>query len=168
MVEVAYYDVADKIINIMKVPYSIIGQTLFPKVARDRNISFLKRVIILTVLMTVGFIVFLNIFSGKIINFFSGSNIVSTINVLRILSFSLLPISLSLFYGDLILINFGLKTAYAKMRFFGLVTYLTIFLALYLFKYIGVSQVAAMVVSVEMFLTVYSVILCRRAGIVRQ
>jgi O-antigen/teichoic acid export membrane protein len=166
MVEVAYYDVAEKIINIIKVPYSIIGQTLFPKVARDRNIAFLKKVIILTVLMTIGLIAFLNIFPGKIINFFSGSNIISSINVLRILSVSLLPISLSLFYGDLILINFDLKTEYAKMRFFGLVAYLAIFLGLYFFKYIGISQVAVMVVIVEMLLTVYSYILCRKAGII--
>lgn len=166
MVEVAYYDVAEKVINIVKVPYSLIGQTLFPKVARDRNVAFLKRIMIYTVLFTLFIIICIYIFSGHIISFFSGSNNISSVIILRILSLSLIPISFSLFYGDLLLINFGLKTEYAKMRFFGFVFYLTIFLGLYFFGYIGVIQVAMMVVAVESFLTFYSYFLCRKAGIV--
>lgn len=166
MVEVAYYDVAEKVINIVKVLYSVIGQTLFPKVARDKNISFLKRIIVMTVGITVGFIVILNIFSVQIINFFSGSDNSGAVNVLRVLSLALLPISLSLFYGDLILINFGLKNEYAVMRFFGLMVYLLIFLGFYFLRSIGVVQVAMMVVIVELFLTIYSYILCKRARIV--
>jgi O-antigen/teichoic acid export membrane protein len=166
MIEVAYYDVAEKVLNITKVPYSLIGQTLFPKVARDRNITFLKRIILYTLVMTALIIAGINIFSGQIINLFSGSRELSSINVLRILSMSLIPISLSLFYGDLILINFGLKTEYAKMRFFGLLMYISIFIGLYLARQIGVINIAFTVVTVESFLTVYSYILCRRAGIV--
>jgi O-antigen/teichoic acid export membrane protein len=165
MVEVAYYDVAEKVINLAKVPYSLIGQTLFPKVARDRNIAFLKNIIIITVAVTLGLIIMLNIFSGQIINFFSGSKNISSIGVLKMLSFSLLPISISLFYGDLILINFGLKNEYAKMRFLGMLVYFAFFLGLYLFNYIGVLQVALMVLTVELFLTVYSFVLCRSANI---
>jgi O-antigen/teichoic acid export membrane protein len=166
MVEVAYYDVADKVINIIKVPYSLIGQTLFPKVARDRNIRFLKKIMVYTVIITVFIIVGIFLFSGPIIGFFSGSGNVNSINILKILSLTLLPISIGLFYGDLLLINFGLKTEYAKMRFMGLVVYLTIFLGLYFLKIIGGVSVALMIVTVETFLTIYSFFLCRRAGIV--
>jgi PST family polysaccharide transporter len=165
MVEVAYYDVAEKVINIIKVPYSLIGQTLFPKVARDRNIRFLKRIMVFTVLATILIILGIYGLSYPIINFFSASNNISSINILRILSLSLLPISVSLFYGDLILINFGLKTEYAKMRFLGVVLYVSIFLGLYLFSFIGAEQVAIIVVLVEFFIAAYSYILCRKAGL---
>jgi PST family polysaccharide transporter len=167
MVQVAYYDVAEKVINIVKVPYSLIGQTLFPKVARDRNIRFLKRIMIYTVSFTVIIILCIFFFSNPIISFFSGSQNVNSINILRILSISLLPISISLFYGDLLLINFGLKTEYAKMRFFGFIFYLMIFMGLYLFKYIGVFQIALMIVAVESFVTFYSWILCRKSGLLK-
>jgi PST family polysaccharide transporter len=162
---VAYYDVAEKVINIIKVPYSLIGQTLFPKVARDRNIRFLKRIMVFTVLATILIILGIYGLSYPIINFFSASNNISSINILRILSLSLLPISVSLFYGDLILINFGLKTEYAKMRFLGVVLYVSIFLGLYLFSFIGAEQVAIIVVLVEFFIAAYSYILCRKAGL---
>jgi O-antigen/teichoic acid export membrane protein len=166
MVEVAYYDLAEKVINILKVPYSLIGQTLFPKVALDRDIRFLKRIMVYTILFTVIIILAVFLLSDPIISFFSGSRNIDSIIILRILSVSLLPISISLFYGDLLLINFGLKSQYARMRFIGLVIYTTIFLLLYLFLYIGVVQIAVMVVAVESLLTVYSYILCKRAGIV--
>jgi PST family polysaccharide transporter len=166
MVEVAYYDVADKVINIAKVPLSLIGQTLFPKVAKDRDIKFLKRIMIYTVIFTTVIILCIYLFSNPIISFFSGSKNLDSINILRILSLSLLPISVSLFYGDLLLINFGLKIEYTKMRFFGFVLYLTIFLVLYFIGFIGVVQIALMVVTVETFLTFYSWILCRRSGII--
>jgi O-antigen/teichoic acid export membrane protein len=163
MVEVAYYDVAEKVINIVKVPYSLIGQTLFPKVARDRNIAFLKRILIFTLLFTFLIIISLYVFSENIINFFSGSNNLDSVNILRILSLSLIPISISLFYGDLLLINFGSKTEYAKMRFLGFVLYLAIFLGLLLSNHLGVYQISIMVVSVELFITAYSYLLCRKA-----
>lgn len=166
MVEVAYYDVAEKVINIVKVPYSLIGQTLFPKVARDRNVAFLKRIMVYTILFTLFVVICICVFSVHIIGFFSGSYNISSVIVLRILSLSLIPIAFSLFYGDLLLINFGLKTEYAKMRFFGFVFYLTIFLGLYFSGYIGVIQVAMMIVAVESFLTFYSYFLCRKTGIV--
>jgi PST family polysaccharide transporter len=166
MVEVAYYDVAEKVINIVKVPYSLIGQTLFPKVARDRNVAFLKRIMVYTILFTLFIVICICVFSVHIIGFFSGSYNISSVIVLRILSLSLIPIAFSLFYGDLLLINFGLKTEYAKMRFFGFVFYLTIFLGLYFSGYIGVIQVAMMIVAVESFLTFYSYFLCRKTGIV--
>lgn len=165
MVQVAYYDVADKVINIIKVPFSLIGQTLFPKVARDRNIRFLNRIMYCTLIFTVLAIIVIFAFSGQIINFFSGSLIVNSINILRILSLSLLPITVSVFYGDLLLVNFGLKTEYAKMRFFGFFFYILIFIGLYASGYLGVGQVAVMIVAVETFIAAYSYFLCRKAGL---
>lgn len=166
MVELAYYDLAEKVINMLKVPYSLIGQTLFPKVARDRDIGFLNRIMVFTIIFTVIIIIAIFLLADPLIGFFSGSRNIASVNILRILSLSLLPISISLFYGDLLLINFGLRTEYARMRFFGFVFYLAIFLGLYFADYIGVKEIAIMVVAVESFLSMYSFILCRKTKIV--
>jgi O-antigen/teichoic acid export membrane protein len=167
MAEVAYYDIADKVINIIKVPYSLIGQTLFPKVARDRNLRFLNRTMFYTLIYTIVSIAGVFFFSGTIIKFFSGNQNVNTINILRTLSLTLLPITVSIFYGDLRLINFGLRTEYAKMRFFGFFFYVLIFIGLYASGYLGVAQVAVMIVVVETFIASYSYFLCWKAGLTR-
>jgi O-antigen/teichoic acid export membrane protein len=163
MVSLAYYDVAEKVINMVKVPYSLLGQTLFPRVARDRNMRFINKVMLVNVIYTVFLITGIYFLSDILIAFLSGSSNPETVNILRILSLSLLPISISLFYGDLLLINLNLKIEYAKMRFAGLVFYLAIFFGLYFFKNISTISVALTVLIVEVFLSFYSYVLCRKA-----
>jgi PST family polysaccharide transporter len=163
MVEVAYYDVAEKVINMIKVPYSLLGQTLFPKVSRDRDVNFLKKILIYIVLLTLVLISVIYIFSPLVIRFFSGTPNENSIRILRILSLSLLPIAISMVYGDLILINFGLKTEYARMRILGCLMYFLIFLGLYIVGRIGVIQISVMVVCVEIFIAAYSYYLYRKA-----
>jgi PST family polysaccharide transporter len=163
MSQVAYYDVAEKIINVIKVPFSVLSQAFFPKFAKDRNISFLKKMMYGTILFTIVIIIAVCIFSFPIISFFTGSANIVSVNVLRILSFSLLPISISIFYGDIIMINFGIKNEYAKMRFFGLLMYLALVACLIVLKCIGVYQLAVIVIAVELFISFYSYFICRRA-----
>ncbi len=163
MVEVAYYDVAEKIINILKVPYSLLGQTLFPKVSRDRNVNFLRRILFYILLFSVAIIAIIHVFAPLLISFFSGTPNGNSIRILRILSLSLLPISISLVYGDLILINFGLKTEYARMRILGFIIYFLAFLGLYFTGSLGVVQLSVMVVCVEIFIAAYSNYLYRKS-----
>ena len=165
MTQVAWYDIADKIVNIAKVPLSLLGQALFPKVAKDRNTAFLKRVMIYTVVITILLVFSIFLFSDHLIEFFSGSVNEITVKVLRMLSASLIPISIGLFYGDLLLINFSLKLEYTKMRVYGLVLYVLIFFGLYIFDYLSVQSIAMMVMMIEVFVALYSYFLCRRAGI---
>jgi O-antigen/teichoic acid export membrane protein len=163
MKEVAYYDVAEKVINMVKVPFLLLGQTLFPKVARDRNLSFLQRIMTYMIISALVVISAIFVLSDPIVLFFSGSSNPGSISIMRILSLSLIPISVSICYGDLFLVNFGLKTDYAKMRFFGFLFYAIIFLGLFLFKKIGVIQIASLVLAVESFIAVYSYLLFRIA-----
>ncbi|MGD0581573.1 MAG: oligosaccharide flippase family protein [Bacteroidales bacterium] len=165
MVDVAYYDVAEKVINIIKVPYSLLGQTLFPKVSRDRDVSFLKKILIYVLLFSVIVIIVIYMFSPIVISFFSGSANANSIRILRVLSFTLIPIAISLIYGDLILINFGLKTEYARMRIIGFLFYFLIFTGLYISGELRVFNIAFMVVFVETFIAAYSYYLCYKAGL---
>jgi O-antigen/teichoic acid export membrane protein len=165
MVEVAYYDVAEKVINMLKVPFQLLGQTLFPKVARDRNVGFLKRVMTYMMIFAIAAIAVIFLLAVPIIQFFSGTNNPGSITILRILSISLIPISVSICYGDLFLVNFGLKADYAKMRFFGFLFYTIILIGLYLFENIGIIQIAGTILAVESFIAGYSYLLYKKSGL---
>jgi len=43
MSEVAYYDLAKKIIELFKIPNNIINETVYPKIARYKNVIFVKK-----------------------------------------------------------------------------------------------------------------------------
>jgi hypothetical protein len=84
------------------------------------------------------------------------------VNILRILSLSLLPISISLFYGDLLLINLNLKIQYARMRFMGLVVYLLLFLLLYVSNNLTTYHFTILIDVVEVFMTFCSYFLVKK------
>jgi O-antigen/teichoic acid export membrane protein len=162
MSAVAYYDVADKVINIVRVPYSVLTQVLFPRFAKDRDVSFLKKIAAATLLFTVIIAAGLILFSKYIIGFISSTGNIISADILKILSLSLIPISFSIFFGDIFMITSGLKIEYAKMRFFGLVLYLAIFSLLLLSGILTIYFIALMIVTVELFIAVYSYMIFRR------
>ena len=47
MSEVSIYDMADKMLYLMKLPISMMAQAVFPKISRERNVSFVNRVMFL-------------------------------------------------------------------------------------------------------------------------
>ena len=87
-----------------------------------------------------------------------------SVTLLRILSLSLIPISISLFYGDLLMINLGLKVQYTVMRSFGFLIYLVFFFLLYFLNILGVVQIAILIVVVESIMTIYSYSVIKRIG----
>jgi PST family polysaccharide transporter len=165
MVEVAYYDVAEKVVNLLKVPLSILGQTLFPKVAKDRNTKFLRKIMIYTVIGTMILVVSVFCFSGIIFRLFSGLDSSYATSILNVLVLSLLPISAGMFFGDLILVNFGLKVHYVKIRLLGLAVYLLLFAFLYIVNQINAVNLAWTMVAVELFISAYSYTVCLKEGL---
>lgn len=161
MTAVAYYDVAEKVINIVKVPYSVLTQALFPRFAKMRNILFLNKILIITFSVTILITLLILIFSKFIISFISSPGNTVSIDILRILSLSLIPISISIFYGDIYMISSDMKTRYAKMRFLGLVIYLILFLIIALTGFMSVYLIAAIILAVEIFIAAYSYLIFR-------
>jgi len=162
MQELAIYDIADKITYLLKIPVVMIGQTLFPRVSHDRDIRFLKKAMRYVFIFIIVIYLVVFILSRPIINFFSGTINPEAENLLRLLSVSLLPICLGLFFAELLLIPFGKFIDYTRMRAFSLLLYLTIILLLFSFKQISLFQLAITIIVVETFVLFYSYYLCKK------
>ena len=166
MQDLAVYDIADKIVNLLKIPIQLIGQTLFPRISRDKDVGFVKKAMWFVLLFFV--IVYLGVlvFSDPLIHLFSGKHFPEAILLLRILALALLPVCLSLFYAELLLIPFGKLRDYARMRMFSLFLYLSLTGMIIRFKMIGLYQLAAVIIIVEFFVLAYSWFLCRKNELV--
>ncbi|HVN58871.1 MAG TPA: oligosaccharide flippase family protein [Bacteroidales bacterium] len=162
MTQVAYYDVAEKVINILKVPYSLLGQSLFPRIAHGKRLGLLRKVTLWSLGLAVLIIICIFYFSGTIIHFFSGTVNTESTAALRILSLALVPISLGLYYGDILLINFGLKERYLLMRLMGLIFYVFLISLMFILHSAGLREFATAIVLTETFIVIYSWILCRK------
>jgi len=167
MQEVAIYDVADKIVNIVKVPVNLVGQTLFPRVSKDKNISFIKKPMAFVFLFFLIVYLTLFIFAGPIVVFISGSFNPVAVNLLRLLAISVLPVCLSLFFADLTLIPLGYVKEYTKMRMAALVVYLICIGLLLASEKLGTFQLAGVIIIVETFVLFASIFLCQKNGLLK-
>lgn len=162
MQDVAVYDIADKIVSLLKVPVQLIGQTLFPRVARDRDVSFVKKSMLFVFVFLALIYTGVFIYSGQLIHLFSGSTYANATILLRILAVSILPICLSMFLAELLLIPFGKLKDYARMRTVSLFVYLIITGTLFELKIISLNNLGYTIVIVESFVTLYSYYLCKK------
>jgi O-antigen/teichoic acid export membrane protein len=166
MQEVAFYDIADKIVNLVKIPGLLVGQTLFPRVSRDKDVRFIKMVMGLVLVFYIIVYSGLFIFANPIIQLFSGTTNAVATGLLRTLALSIIPVCVGLFFNELILVSFGFLKDYAKMRSSSVVVYLAIIGILMIFKQIGLFQMAGAVVFVETFVLGYSYYLCKKNKII--
>ena len=162
MQDVAVYDIVDKIVSLLKVPVLLLGQTLFPRISRDKDVSFVKKTMIFVFVFFSVVYTGVFIFADPIILFFSGSTYPNAEVLLRILALSLLPICLGLFFAELLLIPFGKLKDYARMRAFSLFLYLIIIGLLIKSLQISLNNLAITIIIVEGFVFLYSYYLSKK------
>lgn len=112
MVDVAYYDLAEKIVNLLRMPLNILGQAVFPKNVKDRNKAFIRNmfsVVMLSNIVLIGFIWFSSPF---IANFLGGSQMLPAVDIIRLLSFTLLPVTFNSLFASQTLLSFGFNKHY--------------------------------------------------------
>ncbi|MFC2426660.1 MAG: oligosaccharide flippase family protein, partial [Capnocytophaga leadbetteri] len=144
MREVTYYDLAEKITNMGKVPQSMISQVLYPKISLEKNGSFLKKVLKGTILMNVFLYLMVFLFSNQIVAYFGGNE-----TVLRILFLTIPIIGISNVLMVLTLLPFGYNKAFTRIVFLSAFSYLLIVLILYGFNSISLYTLTATNVVVE-------------------
>ena len=166
MQDVAIYDIADKIVNVMKVPIGVIGQTLFPRVSRNKDVRFVKTAMALVFVFFTIVYTAIFLFSDKIVLLFTGSENIVAASLLRLLAASILPVCLGLFFAELLLVPFGKLRDYTKMRTFSLFIYIAMIGILTYFKQIGLYQMASVIIVVESFVLIYSFYLCKKNKII--
>ena len=93
MSEVSIYDMADKVLHLMKLPISMMAQAVFPKISRERNIRFVNQVMFLvakTVLLA-----YICMFFGSdwIVYLFTGEYREEASTVMRLLGVSAIFVS---------------------------------------------------------------------------
>ena len=138
MREVTYYDLAEKITNMGKVPQSMISQVLYPKISLEKNGSFLKKVLKGTILMNVFLYLMVFLFSNQIVAYFGGNE-----TVLRILFLTIPIIGISNVLMVLTLLPFGYNKAFTRIVFLSAFSYLLIVLILYGFNSISLYTLTA-------------------------
>ncbi len=114
---VAIYDFAQKILNILLLPITIISNATFPRMNREKNKIFLKKIILVSFGLTFIYITFSELLLPYIMHYiFVVSHDSINITRLMILSAIFLSLSLPLAQNGLIVFN------YTKLHLLGMLS----------------------------------------------
>ena len=161
MREVTYYDLAEKITNMGKVPQSMINQVLYPKVSLEKNSSFLKKILKGTIAINIFLYLVVFLFSNQIVAYFGGNEL-----ILRILFLTVPIVGISNVLMILTLLPFGYNKIFTRIVFLSAFFYLLIVLILYGFNSISLYTLTATNVVVESLVSIIAYIYVRRKRII--
>lgn len=128
MSSVAYYDLANKITAIGKMPISILSTALYPHISRTQDLSFVKKAMRIAVAIMAGVYLIIVLFSKPIVAILGGAEMYEAIPILIILALSVIPCMMSNFYGTQMLASFGYANKMAKGMIITAISYLLIML----------------------------------------
>lgn len=160
--EVSYYDLAEKLVNVMKMPFNTLNQALFPNVSKTKNINLVKKTLRYLILIYILGYISLYIFGESLINLFGGSELLPARFVLYVLGLTAVTELLSVFLGAPILLVMGYKKEYNSSIIWGSLFYAILVLVLYLNSYIGLYTIATVAVAVSSFILIYRIVYCRK------
>lgn len=112
MDKVAVYDIAQKIVDLFKIPFSMLNQVIFPEVSRTLNMQLVKRMILVVIGAASLFILGLYFFGHHLVELVGGGALSEAVTVLRKLSPVILISGISFFLGNTVLIVKGYVKAF--------------------------------------------------------
>ncbi|NGY37417.1 flippase [Flavobacterium sp. XN-5] len=115
MTEVSYYDLGEKVLNILRIPQGILSQAVFPKISFDKNISFVKNIFKYSMALNLILFAGLAVFSEFIIRILGGEQMLPAKWVVIILGLTLPIVAVSNIFGMLVLIPFDFNKLFSKI-----------------------------------------------------
>jgi PST family polysaccharide transporter len=162
MSEVAIYDLGEKISNVLKTPIEIIRQAVFPKISREKDISFINKIMFIVAGITCMGYIGIFICSKWIALFFMGEYVENAVAIIRILSCTAILFAIHTFMSNCRLIPFGYDKVLMKLN----ITYVTFYLcsvgALWVLQAVNLYSLAAVILGVEVFACLLLIYTCNK------
>lgn len=155
--EVTIFDLADKIIGVLKIPITIINQTIFPRISLTKSISFIKKSLVFSLLLNTLLLIMVYMFGNKIIGFFTSNAYLSqdVFMLVKVLSFSLLLITFNVFFLDILYV-YHYKQKYTLSILFSSVAYSFVIIAIWGFNAWDLMLISLAIIFAELTTLLFS------------
>lgn len=162
MTEVVYYDLAEKVTNVLQIPQGILSQSLFPKISKEKNLDFIKRIFKFSLLLNA--ILFIGVLIGSkyIVLLLGGQQMLDAILVLNILALTVPVVSMSNIFGIQLLIPFGHTKTFSKVIMASGLIYLLQATLIWVTIGFSIINVSVITVTTEIFVTSAMFYYCKK------
>lgn len=133
MKEVAYYDLAEKITTLFKIPQSLLSQSIFPYFTKHQNFNLIFKIFRITITLYIVTTIFVFVYPFLFIIPLGGKELLPSIPILRILIWTIPFATISGFLGIQLLLPLGMKSAYINSIIFSSIVYFFLVLLLWFF-----------------------------------
>ena len=154
MSEVALYDLAEKIVLAMKLPQTVLNQAVFPKVSKERNVNFAKKILIWSTAGQVGFYFLIFLLAPVIVLILGGKQMAQSSDLLRLLALTVSINAVSSFLGIQFLVAHGYQRLYVRIIVSSVMLYAIMCGGLWFAGWLTLSGLILATIATEMFVMV--------------
>lgn len=153
MNELAYYDLADKIVSVFKhVPLNIVRNSIYPRVVITKNMNIVKNTTLIMGAYSIIVIVFIMIFASSIVNIIGGIEMSNSSNVLKLFSISIFTTHISNYYITIGLWSFGYEKVFKNLMIYSTLVFLALFVLIWQLKMINIYSMTILPIIVDVYL----------------
>jgi PST family polysaccharide transporter len=153
LAELAYYDLAERIINIFRsIPLNIVKNTIYPKVSKTKNMNLVKMTTLIMSLYALLAILLINTFASSIILFFGGKDMLPSLYIVRIFSITILTTHLSNYYITIGLWSLGYDKVFRNLMIYSTVIFLFTYFIFWIFNIINLITITIIPIIVDVYL----------------
>jgi PST family polysaccharide transporter len=162
MGDVAIYDLAEKVVTILKIPQNILSQTVFPKISREKNMIFIKKIFKISVLFNIVIFILALFFTKTIVSLIGGAQMIPATIIVYILGATVPLLAMGNIFGFQSLIVFGYNKAFTKVVVMVSILYFVMLILLWLTFGFSIIKISIITLIIEIISTVSLFILCKK------
>ena len=162
MSSITFYDLAEKIIAVAKIPQNILSQSVFPKISLEKNIIYIKDIFKVSIIMNFIISVIVLIFAKQLVLLLGDSTMLPSIEIIQILVFSVVIIAMGNVFGIQTLIPFGYNRIFTRVVLRSVILYFFLLFLVWITLGFSIKNISIILVIVETFSTLNWYYFCKR------
>ena len=165
MVEVTYYNIAERIVGLLNTPQMLIIRTVYPKLSQGGDKHFVRRLFTWSIYMAIAICVVTLLGADYFILFFeylTNKTFPLAANVLRILILTIPFIAMNSYFTTQILIHDKYRQKFMWSIILAALLYLFLFLMLYLISQLTIYTIPIIPILVQAYIVVHTYILVKK------
>lgn len=150
--DVSFYDLAEKLSNLLKVPQQLLSQTLFPQNSLRKNINDIFGFLRISLIINITLFIFLAAFNTQIVTFVGGVDMLKGREILIVLGLTIPIVGLSNVLGIHLLVAFGFSKDYSRVIIFSAFFYLLLVALIYVLFSVTLVNLGIILLATEVLI----------------
>jgi polysaccharide transporter, PST family len=162
---VAIYDLCAKIVSILKTPFLLVAQVIYPNVAKSKNMLLVKKSIKIVLLFGAFVCLFVYLFAPNIILLLSDTSMLGAVSILKIMVLYVPIVGISYLFGASVLVVKGYSREYNLSVVYSVLLYILMLLSFISFSKVNLYTMALAFVAPELFVALYRICIVKYKNI---